>query len=121
MRPETADAGYLWDMLNYCRAVAAAVQGRTFADYCANDDFRLAVERRVEIIGEAARRVSTVLREAHPEIPWRSVIGQRHALAHDYGEIDDQRIWRVATVHIPDLIPLLEPLVPPAVEPEPQT
>jgi uncharacterized protein with HEPN domain len=77
------------------------------------------VERRVEIIGEAARRVSCAFRDAHPEIPWRSVIGQRHALAHDYGEIDDQRVWRVATIHIPDLIPLLEPLVPSAMEGQP--
>lgn len=116
MRPDTADAGYLWDMLHYARGVVQAVQARTLDDYRGNEDFRLAIERRVEIIGEAARRVSDVFREAHPEVPWRSIIGQRHALAHEYGEIDDARVWRVATFHIPQLIRVLETLVPPPEE-----
>jgi uncharacterized protein with HEPN domain len=51
-------------------------------------------------------------------VPWRSIIAQRHALAHEYGEIDSARIWRVATVHIPQLVGLLEALVPPAGEGE---
>lgn len=55
-----------------------------------------------------------MLQHAHPEIPWRLIIAQRHVLAHDYGEIDHERIWRVATMHVPELIRLLEPLVPPA-------
>ncbi len=38
---------------------------------------------------------------------------QRHVLAHEYGEIDDERVWRVAKNHIPELVNLLKPLVPP--------
>jgi uncharacterized protein with HEPN domain len=44
-----------------------------------------AVERQLEIIGEAARRVSEAFQQKHPEIPWRSIIGQRNVLAHQYG------------------------------------
>ena len=73
---------------------------------------RSAVERQIEIIGEAARRVSKDFQEAHPEIPWRPIQAQRHVLAHEYGEIKHDRIWRVADVHIPELILLLAPLVP---------
>ena len=62
-------------MLHYARGVAQAITGRTLDDYHANEDFRLAIERRVEIIGEAARRVSEAFRAAHPEVPWRSIIG----------------------------------------------
>jgi uncharacterized protein with HEPN domain len=49
---------------------------------------------------------------AHPDIPWRPIQAQRHVLAHEYGEIKHDRVWRVATVHIPNLIGQLEPLVP---------
>jgi uncharacterized protein with HEPN domain len=44
---------------------------------------RSAVERQVEIIGEAARRVSDSFRQQHSEIPWSTIMGQRHVLAHD--------------------------------------
>jgi uncharacterized protein with HEPN domain len=73
---------------------------------------RSAVERQIEIIGEAARRVSKEFQDAHAEILWRPIQAQRHVLAHDYGEIKHDRIWRVAEKHIPELIALLEPLVP---------
>ncbi len=72
-----------------------------------------AVERAVEIIGEAAWQVSDDFRRAHPEIPWRPIIAQRHVLAHEYGEIVQERIWRVAMTHVPALITQLEPLIPP--------
>jgi len=51
----------------------------------------------LEIIGEAARRVSTTFQEQHPEIPWRNIIGQRNILAHDYGQIDHDRLYKTAT------------------------
>jgi uncharacterized protein with HEPN domain len=75
--------------------------------------FRSAVERQIEIIGEAARGISDTFKAAHPQIPWRPIIAQRHRLAHEYGEIDDSLIWKVATVHVPALIPQIEPLTIP--------
>ena len=113
MSPEQADPAYLWDMLRYARGVTEAVEGIGLEAYRQDENLRLAVERRIEIIGEAARQVSDTFQRQHSAIPWRSIIGQRHALAHDYGEIDDERIWRVATTHIPLLITTLEPLLPP--------
>ena len=47
-----------------------------------------AVIRNLEIIGEAANRVSSQTQELHPEIPWRQMIGMRNRLVHDYGHID---------------------------------
>ncbi len=69
------------------------------------------MERQIEIIGEAARGISDTFKAAHPEIPRRPIMAQRHRLAHEYGEIDDSLVWKVATVHVPALIPQLEPLV----------
>lgn len=114
MPREKDDAASLWDMLDAAQAVARFVQGRSFHEYANDLMLRSAVERQIEIIGEAARRVSEEYRLSHPEIPWHGVIGQRHVLAHDYAEIKQDRLWRVATVLVPELIRLLEPLVPPA-------
>ena len=113
MQPDTMDAGYLLDMLEHARGVLRAVRGRSVAEYVADEDLRLAIERRIEIIGEAAKRVSTSFQDAHPEIPWRKIIAQRNVLAHEYGEVQAEIIWRVATGSIPDLIATLEPLIPP--------
>jgi uncharacterized protein with HEPN domain len=112
MPPDNDDRASLWDMLTAAKAVMAFVQSRTLDDYVTDLMLRSAVERQVEIIGEAARRVSKVFREAHAEIPWRPIQAQRHVLAHEYGEIKHDRLWRVATIHIPDLVGQLEPLVP---------
>lgn len=114
MLPDERDAGFLLDMLRHAQGVARAVEGRTFGDYAADEDLRLAVERRIEIIGEAASRVSDAFREGHPEVPWRKIIAQRNVLAHEYGEIEDEIMWGVAMVSIPELVRLLEPLVPAA-------
>jgi len=54
-----------------------------FAQYMDDRKLQLAVERSLEIIGEAARRVSPVFRESHPEVPWRRIIGLRNVLAHE--------------------------------------
>ncbi|MBX3433305.1 MAG: DUF86 domain-containing protein [Pirellulales bacterium] len=106
------DLVYLWDMLTAAQAVEEFTRDRSFADYEADLLLRSAVERQIEIIGEAARRVSQEFQAAHPEIPWRPIQAQRHVLAHDYGEIKHDRIWRVAETEIPKLIALLEPLTP---------
>lgn len=106
------DRVYLWDMLTAARAVVSFTHGRSLIEYEGDLLLRSAVERQIEIIGEAARRVSKELQEAHPEIPWRPIQAQRHVLAHDYGEIKHDRVWRVAETYIPALIVQLEPLVP---------
>jgi uncharacterized protein with HEPN domain len=113
MQPDAKDSGYLLDMLEHARGVMRAVQDRSVAEYLADEDLRLAIERRIEIIGEAAKRLSTRFQDAHPEIPWRKIIAQRNVLAHEYGEVQAEIIWQVATGSIPDLIAALEPLIPP--------
>jgi uncharacterized protein with HEPN domain len=104
MSLEKDDNVYLWDMLTAARAVESFVKHRTTADYLADLMLRSAVERQIEIIGEAARHVSSTFQASHPEISWRPIQAQRHVLTHDYGEIRHERIWFVATAHIPNLI-----------------
>ncbi len=49
----------------------------------------------IEIIGEAANRTSSTLREAHPEVPWRDIIGMRNLVAHGYDQVALDIVWRV--------------------------
>jgi len=116
MSPEDRDAAWLLDILEAGSKVERYVRGRTFSDYRRNDLLRDAVERNAMIIGEAARNLSQAFTKAHPEVPWSSIIALRNILAHRYGAVDDAEMWKVATVHVPDLIQKLQPLVPPPPE-----
>ncbi len=116
MRREPDDVSLLWDMLDAARKIQQFVAGKTYHEYSQDEVLQSAVERKLEIIGEAARNVSKAFQEAHPEIPWRGIISQRHFLAHEYGEVRQEKLWRVATVRIPELIAMLSPLFPPLAE-----
>jgi uncharacterized protein with HEPN domain len=84
-------------MFDAARAVQGFVSDRTYHDYEKDRMLRGAVEWHLEIIGEAANRISSDFQAAHPNIPWRQIIGLRHILAHEYGAIRHDLIWRVAT------------------------
>lgn len=90
MQRDRTDPVFLWDMLDAAQAVVEFTTGKSFDDYQRERLLRAGVERSIEIIGEAARRVSRAFQSQHPEIPWTKIIGQRHVLAHEYGEIKDE-------------------------------
>ena len=121
MKPDDRDAAYLWDMRDRARAVREFTTDIDFDQYMNDRKVQMAVERAVEVIGEAARKVSETYRQAHPEIPWRGIIAQRNVLAHEYGEIKQDRMWVVVTQRIPERIALLEKLQLPSppLDPEP--
>ena len=112
MRRDRADVALLFDVLEAARDIVSYLNGPTRDDYAKQSLLRAGVERKLEIIGEACRKISDEFRSAHPEIPWRKIISTRHIVAHDYDQIDDEVIWRIATVYVPELIGQLAPLVP---------
>ncbi|MBI5374668.1 MAG: DUF86 domain-containing protein [Candidatus Schekmanbacteria bacterium] len=112
MQPEERDAAYLWDMMDSAKEIQIFVRGVSFEQYLQDRKLQLAVERAVEIIGEAARRISDDFKKAHLEIQWRRIVGLRNVLAHEYGEIKQERMWIVATENIPELILQLKTLIP---------
>ncbi len=64
------------------------------------------------MIGEAARRVSNDVREAHPEIPWADIVGMRSKIVHDYMNVDEDIVWEVVTRDLPALVAALEKVTP---------
>lgn len=119
MLPDEADQAFLWDMLEAARSIQMLVGGLTFEGFQADRRTYRAVERELEIMGEAARGVSNPLRAAHPEIPWVGIIGQRNVLAHEYGRIRYDLLWETVARGLPALIDQLQPLLPPPPPPEP--
>lgn len=99
-------------MLQAARAVREFTEGVSLESYKTDLKLRSAVERQLQILGDAARRVSESLRLATPSIPWRGIVGQRNILVHDYGEIDDTRVWGVAVRDVPALLAELARLLP---------
>ncbi len=92
MPPEKSDLKYLWDMLDAAQTVGELVRGKSFEDYVSTKALRPAVERAIEIIGEAARRVSDATREQHPDIPWSAIVATRHIIAHEYGDLQHDKV-----------------------------
>lgn len=63
---------------------------------------QLALQKLIEIIGEAANQLSTDLKEKHPNIKWRLAVATRNRLSHGYFDIDTQIIWSTAKVDVPE-------------------
>lgn len=108
MKSEDRDAAYLWDMRKFARESHAIVRRVAFERLEKNSIRRLALERTLELVGEAAGRVNQKFQKEHPEIDWRGLIGQRNVIAHDYGEIDHRRLYDAARLKIPSLIAELD-------------
>lgn len=105
MQPEVPaqmrDAAHLWDMLRAAEDAMACVDGMAPEQWLRNRVRVLALERALELLGEAAARVSNDCRAAHPEIGWRQIVGQRNVIARKYGEIDHRRLYETVAVQVP--------------------
>jgi uncharacterized protein with HEPN domain len=107
------ELAYLLDILQSALLIQEFIHGID-EDAFRRDFLRQdAVIRRIEVIGEATRRISPEYRAAHPEIPWQDMAGMRSKLIHEYDRVDLVEVWNVALRDIPALIALITPLVPP--------
>ena len=86
--------------------------GLTKAAFHAGRLHQNAVIRSLEVIGEAAGKVSADTQAAHPQIPWRDITGMRHRLIHGYGEVRLDIVWIVVHDHLDSLIAELTRLIP---------
>jgi uncharacterized protein with HEPN domain len=102
MRPPEDDV-LLRDMLDYARRAASAVANRRRSDLESDPVLEAALERFIEVIGEAASKVSVDTRDSWPGIPWREIIGMRDRLVHGYAAVDQGIVWDVASEDIPAL------------------
>lgn len=107
------DDALLLDMLLAARKALRFTQGTEWPEFEKDELVQNAVMHVIQIVGEAATKISESFKNLHPEIPWKAISGMRHRLVHDYTRIDVPTVWRVVQSHLPPLIAQLEPLVPP--------
>ena len=97
------DGVTLRQMLDHTEEAVALARNRTRIDLESDRVFFLALLKLVEIVGEAASRISEPMQAAHPEIPWREIIGTRNRLIHGYDAVDYDILWEIVTA---DFLPL---------------
>lgn len=101
--PRHDDRTALAHMLEYAQTARRLAIGRTRADLDADEMLRLAMTRAVEVIGEAAVRVSEAGRQAHSNIPWSQITAARNRLVHGYDMVDLGILWDIVALDLPPL------------------
>jgi uncharacterized protein with HEPN domain len=102
---------YVTDMIEFGEKIRAYTSEMDQATFVADALTYDATLRNLELIGEAATCIPSAIRDEHPEIPWRAIIGARNRLAHAYLSMDDDLIWTMIQDAIPKLLPALRDLL----------
>jgi uncharacterized protein with HEPN domain len=100
----------LRDILRSCELVATWIAGRSFEEFVADRMVQAAVEREIEIVSEASRRIADDLKLRRLDLPWRDIATVGNVLRHKYGEIIDSEIWQIAAFDLPALAVAAEQL-----------
>lgn len=102
------DKAFLADMLDAIHQIETYTRGLGFQQFLDDRLRQDGVIREIQIIGEAARRLSPEFLQAHKEVRWSDIIGTRHKVIHDYFEVDWETVWETVTTDLPFLGEWLE-------------
>ena len=111
MTEELKDEDRIRHMLEAALKVTEFSRGRKRSDLEEDEKLTLSLVHLLEILGEAAGKVSPGFRQLHPEIPWNRVSGIRNRLIHGYFDVDLDIVWQTVTARLPELIVQLKNLV----------
>ena len=96
------------DILETIARVEWKTRDKTFAEFGSDWELRFIVQRAIEIISEATRRLPDEIKATRPEIEWRSIAGIGSVLRHEYHTISDKVIWDVVQADLPRLKATIE-------------
>lgn len=112
MTEQARNHAALLDMVKAMEAIGRFLTGRTYDDLIEDELFQSAVERQLEIMGEAANRLSSDFQATHSDIDWRGAIALRNVIIHKYDDIDYERLWRIVSEEVPQILVQVKPLIP---------
>jgi uncharacterized protein with HEPN domain len=95
-------------MIEAIEAAQHFVQGRDRRDLDTDRQLLFALTRAVEIVGEAAAKVSSQGRAELPQVPWGTIVGMRNRIVHAYFDVDKDILWTTATQALPALLAHLQ-------------
>ncbi|MDE0013288.1 MAG: DUF86 domain-containing protein [Candidatus Poribacteria bacterium] len=101
----------LTDMRNHAVEAVALLGEASLNDLAENRVTELALIKLVEIVGEAANRISVETQQSHKEIPWTQIIGMRNRLVHGYDDISLERLWNTIKWELPPLMEQLDTII----------
>ena len=107
------DDTYLVDILESAKIALDYVFDKSWDEFYEDIQCQDPVVRRIEIVGEAARRVSQATRDKYPQIPWREMTSTRNLVIHEYDVVDINQVWDTVQNKLPPLIEELAKIVPP--------
>ena len=102
------DSIRLQHMIDAAESALQFVSGRARHDLDQDQMLLFAVVRALEVMGEAAAKVTEQARAEAPGIPWSSIVSMRNRLIHGYFDIDTEIVWKTVTAELPPLLPLLK-------------
>ena len=102
---------YVRDMLEACERVIEFTDAMDQAAFVADARTYHAALHNLALLGEAATHIPEPVRDSHPDIPWRSIVGARNVIMHQYLGTDDNLIWVMVIRSVPDLVPRLQGLL----------
>ena len=103
MSNRRTDRDYLSDIQEALERIRAYVEGYTFERFVKDSKTQDAVLRNLEVLGEAAKRVSDPMRKHRENIPWKALAGLRDRLIHHYFGINYETVWQIITVELPKI------------------
>ena len=106
------EQAYLFDILDAARLALSYVANKTRDESLTDTQCQDAVIRRIEINGEAARRVPDYAQKTLPQLPWGAMIGMRNVMIHDYDTVDLTIVWDTVQRDLPVLVTEIEKLLP---------
>jgi uncharacterized protein with HEPN domain len=98
-------------MLDAAKEAISFIKGKKRSDLDTDRMLVLSLVKSIEIMGEAASKVTKESRDSHPEVPWLNIIGMRNRLIHAYFDIDLDRVWDTITDDLPPVIAALKKMV----------
>ena len=99
------------DILEALTRIARYVSGMTYETFCADEKTADAVERNLEIIGEASSNLPEALLARYQEVPWHRMRGLRNVLVHEYFGVDQSIVWHTVCEDLPPLVPQMQQIL----------